>query len=487
MKAVSKSPTCASSSAVPWYWTRPPARRTYVWSATSIVRIAFCSTSRIVTPSCFSSSRISKTRSTMSGARPSVGSSRSRRRGRESSARAMASCCCSPPESWLPGLSHVARSTGKRSVMRSTSASAARRSRRAVVPILRFSPTVSREKMRRFSGTSEMPRRRMRSGDRPSMRLPSKAIVPRAGRRTPVIVISVVDLPAPLWPTRPTSSPSSTSSDRPCTAATRPYWTYRSASLSNFLRALLAEVGGDHGGVPPDLVRTADRDRAAEVEDLDALAHREDHVRVVLHEQDAAAVVVADADDRLGERLALAVVEAGGGLVQQQEARVERDRARDPEPALRPARAGGRGERRAVAQAEPLEQVPCAAARLAAAEPGAERAELDVLEHGQRRDGRYVLEGGAEPVPHEPWRVPPGFVDARDRDAAGRERDERAYRVHEGRLAGAVRADQAHDLALTQRQVDAVDGPDALEVDADVLRAELRGRRPVDGRRHAPT
>ena len=40
---------------VPWNSIRPPLRSTYVRSATSIVRAAFCSTSRIVTPSCCSS------------------------------------------------------------------------------------------------------------------------------------------------------------------------------------------------------------------------------------------------------------------------------------------------------------------------------------------------------------------------------------------------------------------------------------------------
>ena len=102
MYAVSKSPISASSAAVPWNWMRPPVRSTYVRSAISIVRAAFCSTSRIVVPLACSSSRISKTRSTISGARPSVGSSSRSSFGFETSARAIASCCCSPPESLAP-------------------------------------------------------------------------------------------------------------------------------------------------------------------------------------------------------------------------------------------------------------------------------------------------------------------------------------------------------------------------------------------------
>ena len=46
----------------------------------------------------------SSTCSTITGARPSVGSSMIRRCGLSSSAREIASICCSPPESWLPRL-----------------------------------------------------------------------------------------------------------------------------------------------------------------------------------------------------------------------------------------------------------------------------------------------------------------------------------------------------------------------------------------------
>ena len=93
---------------------------------------------------------------------------------------------------------------------------------RVVAPILRFSPTERRPKMRRPSGTRAMPRRRISSGARPTIDLPSNTMVPPTGLSAPVIVISVVDLPAPLWPTIPTNSPSSTAIERLCTALMRP-------------------------------------------------------------------------------------------------------------------------------------------------------------------------------------------------------------------------------------------------------------------------
>ena len=87
---------------------------------------------------------VSKTRSTSSGARPSEGSSSRSRRGRASNARAMASCCCSPPESVRRGAVVALRSTGNSSRMRSTSPRDRARSRRAVAPSGRFSATRQR-------------------------------------------------------------------------------------------------------------------------------------------------------------------------------------------------------------------------------------------------------------------------------------------------------------------------------------------------------
>ena len=74
-------------------------------SASSIVRAAFCSTSRIVTPASRELRRASRTRGRRDAA---PGRATARRAGagaaRASSARAIASCCCSPPESVPAGV-----------------------------------------------------------------------------------------------------------------------------------------------------------------------------------------------------------------------------------------------------------------------------------------------------------------------------------------------------------------------------------------------
>ena len=72
---------------------------------------------------------------------------------------------------------------------------------------------VMRGKMRRPSGTSAMRRREIASGGNPLIRSPRNSIVPRAGGTTPKMVLSVVDLPAALPPSRDTISPSRTSSE----------------------------------------------------------------------------------------------------------------------------------------------------------------------------------------------------------------------------------------------------------------------------------
>src|SRR5207249_4256840 len=94
------------------------------------------------------------------------------------------------------------------------------------------------------------------------------------------------------------------------------------------------------------------------------------------------------------------------------------------------------------------------------------------------------LKGADEAGGDQPVLRRAGQVDAVDDDSAGGQRDEARDRVHERGLAGPVRADQAHDLAALERQIDAVDGPDAFEVDANALRDQLPVARAVDGAFH---
>ncbi len=76
--------------------------------------------------------------------------------------------------------------------------------------------------MSRPSGTSDKPRRTILSGVLLVITSPLNVTVPFTGRSTPVMDLSVVDLPAPFTPRSATSSPSATSSEMPWSALTAP-------------------------------------------------------------------------------------------------------------------------------------------------------------------------------------------------------------------------------------------------------------------------
>src|SRR5882672_5037903 len=142
-----------SAAAGPW-WRTVPFSMMYTRSETSSVSGTFCSTSRMATPSLWRTSMISRMCATMRGMRPSVGSSSRMMRGSSIMARAMASICCSPPDSVPPAWLRRSARIGKLSYILSRSAC-----RRVAVtsgrsrPVRRFSSTDSRRKIRRSSGT----------------------------------------------------------------------------------------------------------------------------------------------------------------------------------------------------------------------------------------------------------------------------------------------------------------------------------------------
>ena len=61
-----------------------------------------------------------------------------------------------------------------------------------------------------------MPSREISSGEWPVMSRPVNSTRPRAGATSPITLLSVEDLPAPLRPRRPTTSPALTSSETSC-------------------------------------------------------------------------------------------------------------------------------------------------------------------------------------------------------------------------------------------------------------------------------
>src|SRR3984957_13395541 len=142
----------------------------------------------------------------MTGARPSVGSSSSKSRAPVRRMRAIASICCSPPDSFVPWLFSRSRKFGNNAKMRSRS----RPPGRTCGGSNRFSLTSRLEKIPRSSGQKAMPAR--------AITLEASLVSSRSSKRTepvrfstmPMIALSVVVLPTPLRPSNVTTSPACT-------------------------------------------------------------------------------------------------------------------------------------------------------------------------------------------------------------------------------------------------------------------------------------
>ena len=188
----------AASCAVGSSCAMRPLTITPMRSATVIATPRFCSISSTeISPSAARSRSACATCSTITGARPSVGSSITSSFGFSSSARPIASICCSPPESCAPPLPLRSASRGNIEYTRSTS-------RFLLATSRSVSSTESEGHTRRPWGTYAMPRRVISFGARPRISSPSRRTLPRAGTR-PVIALHSVVLPMPLRPTMPST------------------------------------------------------------------------------------------------------------------------------------------------------------------------------------------------------------------------------------------------------------------------------------------
>src|SRR5690349_12160956 len=301
------------------------------------------------------------------------------------SARASASCCCSPPLSVPAACRRRSARIGKRRSTRSRSALTPARSRRTCAPRRRFSSTDSCANVPRPSGTWAMPARATASGCRGS-RSPAKTMSPLV-RTVAEMARSVVVLPAPFAPSTATISPSPTERSIPCSACNGPYRaaTPRSSSRG-MLGPLAAQIRLDHRRVALNLRGRALGDLAPEVEDVHAVGDAHHEVHVVLDQQDRQLERRADPPDQAGELPDLVVAEAAGGLVEQQQARAGSESPGELDPLHRPEGQPGRRSPRDALEPELREQLlrRPVAARMTS--------DLDVLEHRHAREELDVLE-----------------------------------------------------------------------------------------------
>src|SRR3954467_12715026 len=192
-----------------------------------------------------------------------------------------------------------------------------------------------------------MPSRAMRLEGSPTSSVPSNATEPRRCGTMPMIARKVVVLPAPLRPSRVTTSPSSTSKSIPCRMCDSPYQACRSWTRSN------ARAFGKRSGMPgadigvDDFLIVRHRRVVAFGENAAAGQHRDrvrqirDNGKVVLDHQHRP--VARRAPDQLGDAADILLPEAGHRLVEQHHLGGERQGRRDLERPLPPI-SKGRGE-----------------------------------------------------------------------------------------------------------------------------------------------
>ncbi|CUJ62335.1 Protein of uncharacterised function (DUF1602) [Achromobacter ruhlandii] len=169
---------------------------------------------------------IRNTSSTRIGANPIDGSSSSTSSGFSITARAIASICCSPPDSVPANCSRRSFRRGNRSIARPRSACTSPLGRlpvnRGNAPSSRLSVTESVGNTRRPSGECANPSRAIRCDSSPSMRLPPNVTSPAVGRIIPDSARIVVVLPAPFEPISVTTLAFGTSMLMPCSTFTFP-------------------------------------------------------------------------------------------------------------------------------------------------------------------------------------------------------------------------------------------------------------------------
>src|SRR5579871_1838762 len=268
----------------------------------------------------------------ITGASPSVGSSRSSSRAPVRRMRPMASICCSPPESLVPWLLSRSLMLGKSSKMRSVESppglsSGGRK---------RFSCTSRLAKIPRSSGQKAIPSLAIRSEVSVISSLPSKRTEPVRCVTMPMIDFSVVVLPAPLRPRSVTTSPARTSRSTPCRMCDSPYHAckFSTARSGGGARSSMADphIGFAHVGVVGNGLIVALGEHPPAREHGDLVREVRDHAEIVLDHQHRA--VGGDAPDQLGDAVDVLVAHAGGGLVEQEHFRIERKRGGDLERAF---------------------------------------------------------------------------------------------------------------------------------------------------------
>src|SRR5437588_2734199 len=309
----------------------------------------------------------------MTGASPSVGSSSMRKRAPVRRMRSIASICCSPPDSLVPWLLSRSFRLGNRSKIWSSDSPP----ERTIGGSNRFSRTSRLAKMPRSSGQKATPMRAIRSEVVRMISWPLKLIEPVRLPMMPMIDFSVEVLPAPLRPSKVTTSPAFTLKLMPWRMCDSPYQASRFCTDSTCPLAVdgaafvaLASAMFRSGMTRPqigflDALVLGEVGVIALSQHLAARQHGDDvgevgdDVQIMLDHQDG--VFRGDALDQARDLVDVLMAHAGHRLVEQPHLRIKRQRGCDLERALAAIGHLDRGRIGEFAQAHIVQQLERAA------------------------------------------------------------------------------------------------------------------------------
>src|SRR5229473_1767937 len=354
------------------------------------------------------------------------------------------------------------------------------------VEISMFSATVRSGKIPLSSGEKARPRRAISCVRRRWISSSRNRMRPARGRRYPMMARRVVDLPAPLRPTRQTTSRSFTSSEtrrrmwldwmKTSMASTLSTGASRSSRTAADHHVYDPRVGADRGGgrvgQHPTLVEGDDPVRVAEHD-----------VHVVLDLDDG---LEADspgrADQDLHDRVLVCGAHPAGRLVEQDDLGPEGEGGGHVEELLVALGQGARGRVGAVGETEEvghLERLPLhlpiapegGEEAAAATEPRHHRG-LERLQHGEVGEDLHELEAPGHAEPGEGDRADAPDVAALEPHVALARREDTGEQVDQGGLAGAVGTDDRDELAFADGKADPVEGDEGPVALPEIVRLE---------------
>src|SRR3954466_13945403 len=178
-----------------------------------------------------------------------------------------------------------------------------------------------------------MPRRAIAGVSSPCTSLPSKRIVPAEARHKPMMVRRHVVLPAPLRPRSMVSEFGATLKSTPCRM-----WYFSmcvcTAVSSSRSATSDAEVGFLHDWHRNHFGGRALGDELPLVQHDDAIGERSHDVHLVLDQENGLVALCLDVADEIEDDRHFVDAHAGGGLVEHEYFRLEREQDRDLELAL---------------------------------------------------------------------------------------------------------------------------------------------------------